>query len=465
MNSIMLKHTNETNMGNADMEIKCLKNEQLLREYEVTMSSADAVKEAESNLTKMAETYEMAGFRPGKVPLNIVRKRVYPDLLGDAIKKEANRALEEVIKQEKIMPAPTPMVELQAFDEKGSMVVHIKMEIFPDVPEVAWENITVDNLQINLGDDDLKEAHKDILKNFRNYDKAAAEYAAQLNDAVLIDFVGKCDEKEFEGGSGKDVRLVLGSQTFVPGFEEQLVGAKAGESRQVNVTIPENYPAAHIAGKAASFAVTVQEVLLPEDVNDIDDEFAKKLGLQDLEQLNKMILDKVSMDFQSLARLRMKKMLFDQVDEHYRFNVPESMIKIDFDAMWREVEAQYKRDTKMFGDKSLDEVKSEYQQIAARRVRVGIILANVARQNQLTITDEDCKQAIMLEAMRRPGQEQMVFDFYKKEENIERLKGPILEEKAVDFILTKVKTNDISITSKEFFANYAKDLNGGAAAA
>lgn len=442
------------------MQIKCLKNEGLAREYEVVLPAANAVKNAEETLTKVAETYEMAGFRAGKVPLNIVRKRVYADILGEEIQKESRRALEELLKKEEIIPAPTPNVELRTFDEKSDMQLHIAMEIFPEVPQVAWDELTVENLKIKLGDNDLKEAHNDILKNFRNYNKVSDDnYAAALNDAVLINFVGTCEEKEFEGGSGNDVRLVLGSQTFLPGFEDQLVGVTAGETRQVNIDIPANYPAPEIAGKPANFKVTVVEILQPEDVGEINDEFAQKLGLESLEQLNKMILDKVMMDFQSIARLRMKKMLFDQVDAKYRFDVPTGMISIDFDAMWKDVEAQYQRDAKMFGEKTLEEVKAEYQQIAARRVRVGIILAHIARENKVTISEEDCKQAIMMEAMRRPGQEQMIFDFYKKPENVERLKGPILEEKAVDFILTKVKLTDIEVTSKEFFEKYAKDLN------
>jgi len=446
------------------MEIKNLKNEKLYREYEVVLPSADAVKKAEEDLTKAAETYEMAGFRPGKVPLNIVRKRLYADILSEAIKEQANMALTEVLRKENVIPAPTPTVELRQFDEKGSMTVHISMEVFPEVPTIDWKKIEIEQLQIDLGEQDLREAHNDILKNFRNYNKPENEdYAAATNDAVVIDFVGTCEEKEFEGGSANGVRLVLGSQTFIPGFEEQLVGVKAGEEKQINVTIPDNYPATEIAGKQATFAVKVNEVLQPEDVGEINDEFAQKLGLKDLEQLNSMILDKVKMDFQSIARLRMKKMLFDQVDNSYRFDVPESMIKVDFDAMWREIEAQYNKDASVFNGKTMDELREEYRQVAARRVRVGIILANVARQNEISITDDDCKQAVLMEAMRRPGQEQMVFDFYKKPENLERLKGPILEEKAVDFILTQVQTKDVQVTSKEFFEKYAKDLNADAA--
>jgi trigger factor len=359
-------------------------------------------------------------------------------------------------------------VEVKNFEENGDqagLTFTVKVEKFPEVPVVNWDDLELETFKIKIVDEDLTRAHEDILKNFKNFAPSTSATPAKKGDAVMIDFVGKVNDKEFEGGKGEGIRLELGSNHFVPGFEDQLVGAKAGSHIKVRVTFPKNYSNHDLAGKPAIFDVKVNEVLKPQSVEALNDDFAKKLGVESMDKLNDMIRQKIEADFNGLARLRMKKVLFDKIDSKYRFDIPPGMFKIDFDSMWAEIQTQKKTHPEMFRGKNDVEMRKEYEEIAKRRVRLGIILAETAKENSIEVDDKDIQQAIYSEAMLRPGQEKIVLDFYSKPDNLERLKGPILEEKAVDYILTKVKRQETEITSKDFFEKYSDDFKVGGEAA
>ncbi len=450
------------------MDIKVLKSEGLVEELEIRIPAKDVLDKVEKELEEHQKTFKMAGFRDGKVPMNMVRKQVGPQMLSKAIEQEVDTTLRTVFEERKIRPALQPYVEVKKFEESGDkagLTFTVKVEKFPPVPAVDWAKVELDTLKIKIVDEDLSKAHEDILKNFKNFDTAPAGQPAKKGDAVMIDFVGKVDDKEFEGGKGEGIRLELGSNQFIPGFEEQLVGAKAGSQVKVRVTFPKNYANKELANKPAIFDVKVTEVLKPSSVEALNDDFAKKLGVESMEKLNDMIRQKIEADFNGLARLRMKKILFDKIDAEYIFDIPPGMFKIDFESMWNEVQAQRKTNPDMFKGKTDADMRKEYEAIAKRRVRLGIILAETARENKIEVGEKDLQQAIYAEAMMRPGQEKIVLDFYSKPDNLERLKGPILEEKAVDFILTKIQRKESEITSKEFFEKYADDfkVNGEAA--
>jgi trigger factor len=435
-----------------------LESQGLKRKFGFSMPSKPILDVVEQRIQDESKTFKMAGFREGKVPINLVRRRIGDQVFKDVIESTINKELSQYFEAEKIRPAMQPEIDIKSFDDKSSLNFEVKLELFPETPSPKWEDVEVEVLEIDITDNDLKRAHEDILKNFKNFNQAEDDYAAKLGDAVMIDFVGKVDDTEFEGGKGEGVRLELGSNQFIAGFEEQLVGSKKGDVKMVNVTFPQDYMNQELAGKNAVFEVTVLEVLKPESISSIDDELAKKLGLESVEKLNEMIKYKIKADFEGFARLRTKKLLFDAVDAKYDFEIPESMFKIDFEMMWKEIQKQYAKDPNLFNGKALNELEEDYKKIAARRVRLGILLAETAKENNIVVEDADLQQAVYAEAMQRPGQEKLVLDFYAKKENLERLRGPLLEEKAVDFILTKVKTNKKVISSQEFFDVYAKDL-------
>lgn len=441
------------------MEVKEIKSNGLHKEYEIVIPAEGILKKVDEQLKEKQGEVNIPGFRPGNAPLDMLRKKFGPEILTKIIEQEVDVTLKQVFEEKNIRPALQPIVEVKSFDDKKDLKFSVKVEVLPPVPSVDWTKIELETFSIKITDEDLQRAHNDILQNFKNFVDAPAGYAAKKGDAVIIDFVGTINGKEFDGGKGDGIRLEIGSNQFIPGFEDQLVGAKEKSKVTVRVVFPKNYNNEKVAGKPAVFEVTVTKVLKPENVEQLNDDFAKKLGVESMEKLDEMIRQKIEADFNGIARLRMKKLLFDQIDSVHKFDVPEGMLKIDFDVMWNEIKAQKQSNPAMFKGKNEDEMKKEYQEIAKRRVRLGIILADTARENGIDVSDADLQQAVYAEAMMRPGQEKMVLDFYKSAENLERLKGPILEEKAVDYILTKIKRNEVEISSKDFFEKYANDFN------
>lgn len=448
-----------------NVRLEEIKNEGLLVEWKVTIPAADIVSKLDEQLLEEQKTFKMAGYtRPGSVPLNMIRKQLGPNILSKIIETKVDKTLKDIFEEKGVQPALQPIVEIKSFDEKTDLVFNAKIEFMPKLSSINWEDIgiEIDVYKVKVMAEDIIKAHDDILNNFKNFEAAPGGHAARKNDAVVIDFKGTINGEEFDGNKGEDIRLEIktgDSAQFIPGFEEQLIGAKVNMNLKVRAQFPKDYGNKKVAGKTAIFDVKVKQVLVPQKVEKIDDEFAKKLGLESLEKLNEMIEKKIEADLNGLGRLRMKKTLFDKIDAHYKFDIPPGMLAIDFDAMWKEIEQQMRSNPAMFKDKNKEDLKKEYMEIAKRRVRLGILLAETAKENKIEITDNDIQQAIYSEAMLRPGQEKIVLDYYSKPENTDRLKGPILEEKAVDFILTKIKKNEIEVTSKEFFEKYAEELD------
>jgi trigger factor len=440
-------------------KLKELKHDGLSFEWEIGVEAKKIVEKLEAELTEKQKTFKMAGYRDGKVPMQMVRKQVGPDILAKIIEIEVDEVLRAILKEKNIKPALQPMVEIKSFDDKSDLVFTAKVEYLPEVPKVDWENIEIETFKVKTTQEDLDRALSEIKDKFKTFKESDKKHTAKKGDAVIIDFHGTVNGKEFDGNKAEGIRLELGSGQFIPGFEEQLIGAKASDALKVRLSFPKNYTNQELAGKPAVFDVKVQQVLVPESVDKIDDEFAGKLGLDSVEKLMQLIEEKITADFNGLARLSMKKKLFDKIDAVYRFDIPTGMIKIDFDTMWNEIRAQKQSNPEIFRGKNEAEMKKEYEEIAKRRVRLGIILAEIARENNIEVGENDLQQAVFSEAMLRPGQEKIVMDFYAKPENLERLKGPILEEKAVDHILNLVKRKETEISSKEFFDKYAEELN------
>ncbi|MCE2991583.1 MAG: trigger factor [Candidatus Jidaibacter sp.] len=437
---------------------KELKHEGLCYEWEVSVPAKPIVDKLEADLNESQKTFKMAGYRDGKVPMQMVRKQMGPELLSKIIEHEVDDTLRKILTEKNLKPALQPVVEIKSFDDKSDLVFTAKVEYLPEVPKVEWDKIEIETFKVEASQEDLDKALGEIKDKFKTFKEADAKHVAKKGDAVIIDFHGTVNGEEFEGNKAEGIRLELGSGQFIPGFEDQLIGAKAGDEIKVRVSFPKNYTNKSLSGKPAVFEVKIKQVLMPESVDEIDNAFAEKLGLESVEKLLELIKEKITADFNGLARLSMKKKLFDKIDAVYRFEVPEGMIGIDFDTMWGEIKSQKQANPSMFKGKNEEEMKKEYKEIAKRRVRLGIILAEIARDHDIEVLESDLQQAIFSEAMMRPGQEKIVMEFYSKPENLERLKGPILEEKAVDHILSLVQRKEIEISSKEFFDKYAEEI-------
>ncbi|NBX04323.1 MAG: trigger factor, partial [Alphaproteobacteria bacterium] len=384
---------------------------------------------------------KIPGFRPGNVPMKILKQRYGQSVTGDVLHKAINDAASETLRARNLRPALTPKVEEQDYKEGGDFSFTLSVEVFPEVPEVKFDGITIERPVYEIDEKEITDAATRIAE--RNPKLSAKEGKAAKGDVVKIDFKGMIDGKAFAGGTSSDFNLELGSGQFIDGFEDQLIGTKAGDDKIVSVIFPKDYPGAEVAGKEASFAVTVKEVQSKETPA-VDDEFAKSIGFADLAALQEAIRSQMAKEYDNVVRGKMKKQLFDVLEKECKFDLPQGMLDLEFKTIWEQVQQQ--------GEKIEDEAKAreEYMGIARRRVKLGILLAEIGTRQKLQITREEIMRAVMQQAQQFPGQEQQVMEFYKNNPNrVDDLRGPILEEKAVDFILGSVKMTDKKVTLEE----------------
>lgn len=431
------------------MQVKELKNKNLLREFEVTLSAGDINKKVEARLASLAKNIKIPGFRPGKVPLKIVKQKHGKDVLAEVLENAVADSSQKVMEERNIYPAMQPKIEVASFDEGKDLVYNLSLEIYPEVPEFEFDKIKLEKYVVEASEEDTEDALKRLQESQKNFVQLKKERAAKKGDAVMIDFEGKIDGVAFAGGAGKGFRLELGSGQFIPGFEDQLVGSKKGDKVVVKVKFPKDYGSAELAGKASEFDVTVHEILQEEKVK-IDDELAKKFGMEDLAKLKEEIAKQIVNDFAGLARTNLKKDLFDNLDKNCPFDVPENMVELEFKSLMQTVEKAEGNSKKKKAGKEDKEQEKEFKAISERRVRLGILLADIGRKNNISVTEDELRRAVFEQARNYPGQEQKVIELYQKNRSaLEQLKGPILEEKVVDFILGKVKITDKKVSSKE----------------
>ena len=429
------------------MQITAKEQSGLSHSFHIVVPAKDVEAQMEIELQSIGKKAKMPGFRPGKVPMAELKRRFAKDVMGDVLQNTVNKATQEVIEQKKLRPALQPDIKIVSFDEGADLSFDITLEVLPEVPEIDFAKITVDELTYELPEKEVAEGLARLAKTRQH--THAHDGAAALGHVVKIDFLGKKDGVPFAGGEGKGFQLELGSNQFIPGFEEQLVGMKAGDTRTISVTFPKEYHSKDLAGAAATFDVTVHEVLRLH-APDIDDKLAESLGFKDLENLKGAVRQQIDFEYKAAARAKAKKQLFDALDEVASFEIPQGMLKLENDSIMKQVDEAKKAGDPELKDKSDAELKEEYETISERRVRLGILLSHVARSNNLQITREELSSAVMSQARNYPGQEDKVFEFYRKNpQQIDELRGPILEEKSVDFILSKVTRKPKPVTIEE----------------
>ncbi len=430
-----------------NLKIKETVNEGLKRAYEVVVPAQKIDETVKLELAKVGEKVKIPGFRPGKVPTKLLQERYGQSVMGEVIERAVREATNDLMSEKKLIPALRPDVKISDnFAEGKDLEFSVTLELMPKAPEVDFSKVKLEKMVVTVSDDEVTSSLERIAAN--NGENKEKSSKAANGDVVKMDFKGFIGEEAFAGGEGKGFELELGSGQFIPGFEEQLVGAKAGENVTVNVPFPADYHSKDLAGKNARFECTVHAVMGKVPAK-LDDEFAKKLGLESLEKLKDVVRDQLANDFEGLVRNRLKKKLFDVLDEQTGFDVPEGMVKLEFDAIWQQYE-QAKARGQVDDDVSEEELKKEYQAIAQRRVRMGILLSQIAGAAKLEVTTEELRQAIFDQARAYPGQERQIFEFYNKHpEHVNELRGPILEEKAVDHILTKITLTEKKVSTAD----------------
>ncbi len=430
------------------MKIKKLKEDKLLREYEVVVPANDIAKKVDDKIASLSKKVNMPGFRKGKVPLDLVRKKYKDDVMGEVINEIVNTTSQKTIKDNKLKPASQPKVEITSFDEGKDLTYKISLEVLPEVPEVKFEKISLKKHVAKVEDKDIEKLLEEVANNYKDFAPITGARAAKLGDALQIDFEGFLDGVAFDGGKGEGFRLELGSNTFIPGFEEQLVGAKKGDEKTIKVTFPAEYHSANLAGKPTEFKVKVHDVL--EKVKtELNDEFAKKIGHKDMASLKEIIKNNLEADALDMTRVLLKKDLFDALEKEVKFDLPERMVEVELNSIVQQVKASenqgHVHTENCDHSKEDEKLKKEYGKLAKRRVLLGILVTDIATKEKIQITQQEITNALSKEALRFPGQEQQVVEFYRKNpQAMSNLNGPIIEEKVVDHILSKVKLSEVS---------------------
>lgn len=435
------------------MQVTETLNEGLKRGYKVVVSAADIARKIDGELEEVAKKANLPGFRPGKAPKGVIKKRFGQSVMGDVLQRAVQDTTSQALLERNLKPAMQPKIEVTSFDEGKDLEYTVSLEVLPEIVPVDFKTIDLERPKAEPGEAEIAKALDSLAASQRKTQKVETAREAKLGDTAVIDFEGFMDGEAFPGGKGSDHPLELGSNQFIPGFEAQLVGKKAGDKVEVNVTFPAEYGSEKLAGKAATFKVEIKELREPLPVT-IDDEFAKGLGFEDLETVKKVVKDQLSRDYQRASRAKVKRALLDKLSDAHNFEVPPGMLEMEFQQIWGQVEADRKRgveDPEHKG-KTDDQLKEEYKAIALRRVRLGLLLAEVGRANDVQVTQDEVNRALGEQVRRFPGQERQVVEFYRSNpELLAQLRAPIFEEKVVDFILELAKVTDKPVTVEELF--------------
>ena len=423
----------------------------LKRAYTITVTAAELEAKVQEKLLEAQPEVEIKGFRKGKVPLAILKKQFGQRLMGDAMQDAIDGAMKEHFDKSGDRPALQPDVKMvggETWKEGQDVVVEMAYEALPPIPELDAGKITLDRLSVKADDASVDEALKNLATTAQNFADRGKGRAAKSGDQVVIDFKGSVDGELFEGGSGDDYPLVLGSNSFIPGFEEQLVGAKVEDEVSVKVTFPAEYGAAHLAGKDAVFACTIKAVKKPIEAA-IDDELAKKFGAEDLAALKGQIASRLEEEDKGAARAVMKRALLDQLDAQIKFDLPPALVEAEAAQIAHQLWHEENPDVHDHNHGSV-ETTEEHKKLAERRVRLGLVLAEVGRKAEVSVSDAEMTQAVLAQARQYPGQERQYFEFVQKNPNMQQqLRAPIFEDKVVDHIVAGAKVTDKEVSKDD----------------
>jgi len=443
------------------MEVTQTLTEGLKQEFKVVLASADLAARLDSKLEEFRSKAHLKGFRPGKAPVSHLKKIYGREIMGEIVETAVNDANRKIIEENNLRLATQPKLDFPGGQEEvekilsaaGDLAYVVSFETLPKIELGSFDDIAIERPVSDVTDEDVDKAIHELVERLRDYDPAEEGYKAATGDRVTIDFAGKIDGEPFEGGSGADLQVVLGSNTFIPGFEDQLVGAAVGEQRIVTARFPENYSVKHLAGQEAVFDTTVKAIEKPKPL-ELDDELAKKWGFDTLEAFKTAVRANVEADFDKASRDKVKRALLDALDARYKFEVPESLTSMEFDGIWREYEVERKAPGAEPETKSEDELRAEYRAIAERRVRLGLLLAEIGQAAGVTVEDKDLTQALVERARQFPGQEKAVWDYYRNNEQaLATLRAPIYEEHVVRHLSGVVRMAEKKVSREELFAD------------
>jgi trigger factor len=453
------------------MQITETLSDGLKRSFKVVVPAADLATRVETELESLKTRVRINGFRPGKVPTAHLRRLYGQSVMAEVVQNAVNDANRQIVADKGLKLAFEPRVSfpeeegrVQAvMDGKDDLDFDVALEILPEIEIKDHSGIALKRDVAEVSEAELAEALERMAKQNRSFTPRGEKAKAEMGDRVGVDFVGKIDGVPFDGGTGEDITVELGTNSFIPGFEEGLVGAGAGESRVVKATFPPNYMRADLAGKEATFDVTVKEIAAPDEVK-IDDELARAFGMESLDSLKEAVKASIERDFAGASRQKLKRRLLDALDELYDFPLPPTLVDQEFDNVWRQVETDMREAGKTFADEgtSEDAARADYRRISERRVRLGLLLAEIGTRADIKIGDEEVTQALVARARQYPGQEKAVWDYYRKNpQALAELRAPIYEEKVVDHLIAQVKVEDTTVSKEQLLADDEDEAGTG----
>ncbi len=440
------------------MQVTETVNEGLKRSLKVVVDASELERDFSSRLGELSGQVRLKGFRPGKVPVNHLRRIYGKSVMAEVVQKKVDDSSKMALAERQLKPAYSPQIDLpqdqgeieKMMDGKSDLAFTMTFEIVPPIEVKDFATLQIDKLTVDVTDQQVDDALGRIAAQNNEFE-TKADGDAQKGDRVMLSFIGKIDGEAFEGGSADDVPLVLGSGQFLPGFEDQLIGAKAGEARLIKTEFPADYSVEKLAGKPAEFDVTVKSVAAPKQA-EINDALAQKLGLENLDALKTNVKSRLGAEFAQMSAMKLKRDILDQLDAQYNFELPQRLVDGEFNQIWAALQREMQQSGRSFADENTteEEARTEYQAIANRRVRLGLLLGTVGEQAGVTISDEEMQRALMERARQFPGQERKVIDYYRKNANaLIELRGPVFEQKVIEYILAQAKVTEKKVTREE----------------
>lgn len=432
------------------MQITQTKQEDLKREFTVTLTAEEIDQKINEKLEEIGKTVKMPGFRPGKVPLQLLKSKYGKAVMGEVLESAVNDSTMKAINENSLRPAMRPKIEVKTFDEGKGLEYTMAVELLPEIKLADISSIKLKKLEAKPDAKTVKETLERVANANKTSEKIEENRGAKKGEIVVIDFDGTVDGKPFPGMKGDDFQLELGSKSFVDTFEEQLEGCKAGDKKTVKVTFPKDYTHDKLQGVEAVFEVNVKELRKPV-APVIDEEFAKKLGFESVAKVEEIVEKQIQGEYDQLARMTLKRALLDDLDEKHDFAVPQGMVEAEFSGIWHQLTGNTDHDHSHHEHKfATEEENDEYMDIAHRRVKLGLVLAEIGRINKIEVTNQELQQAVIAEARRYPGKEKQVFEYYQKNPGaLEAVKAPIYEDKVVDFVLERSTIDTHKVTIEE----------------
>jgi trigger factor len=448
------------------MEITQTVNEGLKREIKVIVPAGDLETKLSERIATLSKQVTLKGFRPGKVPIDHLRRVYGKNVMAEVIQETLDESSRKAVEDSGERPAFQPEIQLSEdkdeieamFSGNADLSYTMAFEVLPEIPKPDTSSIKLERQVAEVSDADVNEALERIASSNKPYETRKDSEKAQDGDKVVIDFLGKLDGTPFEGGADEDAELVLGSMTFIPGFEEKLVGLKVGDEKTIEIDFPEKYPNEKLAGQSATFDVKMKSISAPQEIT-IDEAFAESLGVESLDKMKEMVSEQLETENKTQSRAKLKRRMLDALDKSVTIELPQKLVDQEFEGMWNQLTTSMAEAGQEFKDDD-DEAtqKADYQRLSERRVRLGLVLAEVGKDGSIEVTEEELNRAVIEEVRRYPGQEQQVFEFIKENpQAINNIRAPLFEDKVIDYLLEMATVDEKSVSREELMADDPED--------